>query len=100
MYPSSDDANAAPSQAEGAPEKKPDQEGSESALLPKRILGGKKLNVGDEISLKIVHEYEDEVEVEFSAVKGDEREGSDGSRDGDGDQMKESLGGMSSFGGE
>jgi hypothetical protein len=38
--------------------------GTESALLPKSLLGGGDLKPGSTVTLKIVHVYEDEVEVE------------------------------------
>lgn len=38
-----------------------------SALLPKNILAGKKFNVGDEVVLKIVKDYGEEVEVEYAS---------------------------------
>lgn len=37
-----------------------------TALIPKTLLGGKEFKVGEEVVLKIVHEYEDEVEVEYA----------------------------------
>lgn len=44
----------------------------QTALLPKTILGGKKFEVGDEVVLKIVSMYDDEVEVVYAT--GDEEE--------------------------
>lgn len=41
-------------------------EGGESALIPKSLLMGKEFNPGDEVVLKIVHIYEDEVEVQYA----------------------------------
>lgn len=42
-------------------------EGSEpTALIPKSLLAGKEFKPGEEIVLKIVHIYEDEVEVEYA----------------------------------
>lgn len=38
---------------------------AQTALLPKEFFGDKELNVGDECKIKIVHIYEDEVEVEY-----------------------------------
>ncbi len=40
-----------------------EQAEGETALLPKSLLAGKDLKVGDEITLKVEHIYEDEVEV-------------------------------------
>lgn len=42
-------------------------EGGESALIPKSLLMGKEFNPGDEVVLKIVHIYEDEVEVQYAS---------------------------------
>ena len=44
-----------------------------TALIPKTLLGGKKFNVGDEVVLEIVHEYEDEVEVKYASEKPDKK---------------------------
>lgn len=44
-------------------------EGGESALIPKSLLMGKDFNPGDEVVLKIVHVYEDEVEVQYATGK-------------------------------
>lgn len=43
-----------------------DEEGETTALLPKSILAGKKFEPGDEVILKVVRLFEDEVEVEYS----------------------------------
>lgn len=40
--------------------------GEATALLPKSVLGGKEFKPGEEVVLKIVHIYEDEVEVEYA----------------------------------
>lgn len=42
------------------------EESEPTALLPKSILGGKEFKPGEEVVLKIVHIYEDEVEVEYA----------------------------------
>lgn len=39
-----------------------------TALLPKSILGGKDFNPGDEVVLKVVRLYDDEVEVRLPDV--------------------------------
>ena len=39
---------------------------SATALIPKSLLGDKEFKAGDEVVLKIVHIYEDEVEVEYA----------------------------------
>ena len=59
-------------ETEDAPQSKDEAPATETALLPKSILAGKEFNVGDEVVLKIVHMYEDEVEVEYA--KGEEKE--------------------------
>ena len=54
-------------------DEKPDM-GSESeseekdttALIPKSLLAGKEFKPGEEIMFKIVHMYDDEVEIEYS----------------------------------
>lgn len=71
-YPQMDEeANPEASPSEAASER----EGSESAsaLLPKSVLGGKDFKVGDEVVLKIVHLYEDEVEVQYAPEKPTEK---------------------------
>jgi hypothetical protein len=61
-----------PNVGEDEPTEKPEATGNEdsaeveSALIPKSLLGGKEFKPGDEISLKVLHIYEDEVEVEYS----------------------------------
>lgn len=47
----------------------PHEEG-ETALLPKSILAGKEFKPGEEVVLKIVHIYDDEVEVEYATGEG------------------------------
>lgn len=49
--------------------------GVQTALLPKSILMGKEFNPGDEVVLKVVHLYEDEVEVEYASEKKEEKSG-------------------------
>ena len=76
MYPAADEEEAAPSgdggQAEPAPkdeEAAGDDEGKmegTTALLPKSILAGKEFKPGEEVVLKIVHIYGDEVEVAYA----------------------------------
>lgn len=62
------DTNAAPA-AEPKPDETPQEQ---TALLPKSILAGKTFNPGDEVVLKVVNVYEDEVEVAYAT--GDESE--------------------------
>lgn len=47
-------------------EESKDDTGSETALLPKSVLGGKEFKVGDEVVLKVTHIYSDEVAVEYA----------------------------------
>lgn len=66
-----------PGDTEEAPETGTDTEetsekedtGEASALLPKSVLGGKEFKPGEEVVLKIVHVYEDEVEVSYASEK-------------------------------
>lgn len=37
-----------------------------TALIPKTLLAGKEFKVGEEVVFKIVHMYEDEVEIEYA----------------------------------
>lgn len=70
-YGDSEDAD--PSTAQAEPEK-PDEkedEGGETALIPKALLAGKEFKPGEEIMLEIVHLYDDEVEVKYATGKED-----------------------------
>jgi beta-lactam-binding protein with PASTA domain len=49
---------------------------AENALIPKSILAGQDIKPGQEITLKVVHVYEDEVEVQYS--KGDSEAAEEG----------------------
>lgn len=53
------------------------EDSSESALIPKSLVAGKDVKPGDTILLKVVHEYEDELEVQYA------HEGSEGEPGGD-----------------
>ena len=46
----------------------------ETALLPKSLLSGGEVQSGDEIVLKVVRVYGDEVEVEYSKSEAEEPE--------------------------
>lgn len=49
-------------------------EGGETALIPKSLLMGREFNPGDEVVLKVVHIYEDEVEVQYATEEPEEEE--------------------------
>ena len=88
-YYNSSDA-AAPSEAQDKPAEKTDsdegKDEEQTALVPKSLLGGKDFGVGDEIIFKIVHKYEDEIEVAYaSEPKKEDKPKS---------QMEESEGGL------
>jgi hypothetical protein len=76
-YPPSGDEEAMPDGAAPATEgnDNPPKEGEdeqmegETALLPKTILAGKEFKPGDEVVLKVVHLYDDEVEVAYATGK-------------------------------
>lgn len=57
---------------ETGPEEKEEQphEDGETALLPKTILAGKEFKPGEEVVLKIVHIYDDEIEVAYATGEG------------------------------
>ncbi len=52
-----------------------DDYGSESALIPTALLAGKDFKPGDEVVFKIVHMYEDEVEIEYAKDDSDNDKG-------------------------
>ena len=54
----------------------PQEEGSDSqtAELPKAILGGKEFKPGEEVVLQVVQVNEDSVLVKYASEKGDEEE--------------------------
>lgn len=87
-YPS-DGAGPDMDMAATTPDTKPTtaKEEGETALLPKSILAGKEFKPGDEVVLKIVHMYEDEVEVAYASEK--EPEGDTGMGDEDEGQSPE-----------
>ncbi len=58
----------------GHDESKENEYGSESALIPKALLAGKDFKPGDEVVFKIVHMYEDEVEIEYSTGPDEKKE--------------------------
>lgn len=63
-YP--DDVGGGTSAPESAGEDR-DEGAEQTALLPKSILAGKDFKPGDEVVLKVVHIYDDEVEVEYAS---------------------------------
>jgi hypothetical protein len=77
-YPDAEDdeINPQPEEAEGA-----------TALLPKSILAGKKFQPGDEIVLKVVRLYDDEVEVEYASAPEGDAGGEDEGGEEDGEDM-------------
>jgi len=84
MYPAEDpnqgeSSDQTPKSSEGGEDEK---DMGETALLPKTILAGKKFNPGDEVVLKIVHLYDDEVEVAYATDKHDESMHDDESMEG------------------
>lgn len=47
-------------------------EGGATALIPKTLLGGKEFQVGEEVTMKIVRDHGDEVEIAYAT--GEEKE--------------------------
>lgn len=74
-YPDSDPMKPDPEKDDGG--SGAEEGGVQTALIPKSLLMGKEFNPGDEVVLKIVHLYEDEVEVEYAPEKKEEKEGMD-----------------------
>jgi len=67
-YPEPDGAPSGSMKESDAPTERDESEAEGStALLPKTVLGGKEFKPGEEVVLKIVHVYEDEVEVEYAS---------------------------------
>lgn len=63
-------ASASPTEAQGGEgEDRTEESKCCSALVPKSILGGKEFNVGDEVVLKVMHIYSDEVELAYAPEK-------------------------------
>lgn len=54
----------------------PEDSGGESALIPKSALSDK-CKPGDVVTMKVVHVYDDEVEVEYLSKKHKDEESSD-----------------------
>lgn len=91
-YDDTPDDESSPFQAESDEStdkpKKDNSEDEATALLPKSILGGKKFKPGDEVVLKIVHEYEDEVEVAYAKREKSEEDSESDREDEMGNSMK------------
>lgn len=71
-------ADAAAPEPESAPKKPEPEEGesdSQTAVLPKSVLGGKTFKPGEEVVLEIVQVNEDSVVVKYASEKGGEGEG-------------------------
>lgn len=48
------------------PESKGEEPDTETTLIPKTLLAGKEFKPGDEVIFKIVHMYDDEVEIAYA----------------------------------
>lgn len=73
--PDEDDAfYRPPDRGDGAKTVDEQERDPETALLPKSVLGDQELHEGAEITLRIVKDYGDEVEVTRSAKPDEERE--------------------------
>lgn len=75
--PGGDETSKSPSPDTSSPPERKDADEGETALLPKSILAGKDFAVGEEVVLKIVRMYEDEIEVEYAKDKGGDSENED-----------------------
>jgi hypothetical protein len=103
FYPPEDDAGSAPASAQADagdqdPKKADDEKGEgESALLPKSLFAGKEVQPGEEITLKVVRLYDDEVEVECCA--GGDKPGKEGEANTDtgGEDMEAAMGKIGSM---
>lgn len=73
-YPQPDEDAAAPDTAsdqEQPAKKKDGMAEGESALIPKSLLAGKEFKPGEEVVLKIVRDYGDQVEVQYAKDEGE-----------------------------
>lgn len=77
IYPDMDEMpEAAKAGSEPEPEKSDTEEASGSTtLIPKSLLAGKDFKVGDEVVLKITHEYDEDFAVEYAPEKPKEKGG-------------------------
>lgn len=60
-YPTVDDGEST--------DKPEDKAEGKTALIPKSLLGGKKFKVGDTLTFKIEHEYDEELEISSPSAK-------------------------------
>lgn len=76
LYPDTEAAGTGEATAPTPPKPQDDKTESpegKTALLPKTILGGKEFAPGDEVVLKVVKVYEDEIEVQPSGGEESEK---------------------------
>lgn len=69
-YPDMDSEMPAAAGAGAGTEAKPEEteeEGEDTVLIPKGILQGKEFKVGDEVVLKLTHEYEEDFAAEYAS---------------------------------
>lgn len=66
----------APPKSDGPTPERPmkDKRLGESALLPKSIIGNGEVRPGDEITMKVMHVYDDEVEVCCTSSESEDEE--------------------------
>lgn len=89
-----DDAtdSASPSSSEGdekdTKSKEDKKDDMPTALIPKSLLAGKDFKPGEEIVFKIVHLYDDEVEIEYASSSKKEK---DESSDSDSEEMSSAM---------
>jgi len=55
-------------------DKSSEESGRESALIPKSLLAGMEIKPGDDVLLRVVHVYPDEIEVEYAHAEEREEE--------------------------
>jgi len=87
------DDSSSPTKSEGdesssKSKAKEEDDNQVTALLPKSILMGKKFKPGEEVVLKIVHEYDDEIEVAYATEKKSKDDSGESDR---GDEMDNSM---------
>ncbi len=77
-----------------AKEDNADEESQETALVPLSFFGDKTPEVGHECTVKVVHVYDDEIEIEYMDEEAGEGEGKSGS------EMGKAMDRMGSMAGE